>query len=364
MNASPKDIKNRPKELLGLPRYRCLPEEPFYIDLENSIGQFLFNDIFDLDGVQPIEQEVINPSTEKKDGVPLFGVNPSKEAIDFYEKRGDNFQMINVVVCCYGFEEKDGKLFGLPYHISIRPAQNKGLPANISIKWIEQFDLSRVLDGQPHYMGYNPFSNAFGLFAIGNIPVNENIFSDTVGFVYQSYFLSSKYSQQDVCDPGMCTALLGESRTILNDYRKFRFSRYFKPFINIEPIKIWGCDSPIELFLLQAMHSFNLRPKIQMHIFKDGSSFPSLHSMWEDGVRTKNLARTITEADFFFEEQRVAVFCDSVAHHSSPEAIAKDKAIDASLNEIGIHSIRISGPDIVQSPMSCAKRVADIVNGG
>lgn len=363
MNASPKDIENRPKELLDLPRYGCLPETPFYIDLENSIGHFLFNDIFDLDGVQPIEQKVINLSTEKKDGIPVFGVNPSKEAIDFYEKRGDDFQMINVVVCCYGFEEKEGKLFGLPYHISIRPAQKRGLPAKISIKWIEQIDLSAVLDGQPHYMGYNPFSNAFGFFAVGDIPLNENVFSDTVGFVYNSYFLSSNYSQQDICDPGMCTALLGESRAILSDYRKFRFSRYFKPFINIDPIKIWGCDSPIELFLLQAMHSFNLRPKIQMHIFKDGSTFPSLHSMWEDGVRTKNLARRITEADFFFEEQKVAVFCDSVAHHSTPEAIAKDKAIDASLNAIGIRSIRISGPDIVQSPMACAHKVAEIVKG-
>ena len=50
------------------------------------------------------------------------------------------------------------------------------------------------------------------------------------------------------------------------------------------------------------------------------------------------------------------------SQNSTPEAIAKDKAIDASLNELGIHSIRISGPDIVQSSMTCAKRVADIVN--
>jgi hypothetical protein len=322
----------------------------------------LFNDIFDLDGVQPIEQEVIKLSTEQIDGIPIFHVNPSKEAIDFYEKRGDDFQMINVVVCCYGFEEIDGKLFGLPYHISLRPAQKGGVPANVNIKWIENYDLSKVLDGQPHYMGYNPFSNAFGLFAIGDIPVNKSIYSDTIGFVYNCYFLSSKYSQQDVCDPGMCTSLLGESRAILKDYKKYRLNRYFKPFTNINPIKIWGCDSPIELFLLQAMHSYNLKPKIQMHIFKDGSVFPSLHSMWEEGVRTKQLNNRITESDFFFEEKRIAVFCDSVAYHSSPEAISKDKAIDESLSEIGIRSIRISGPDIAQSPLSCAKRVLDMVN--
>ncbi|EPC5665627.1 hypothetical protein ACK3XA_28750 [Klebsiella grimontii] len=55
MNASAKDIENRPKELLGLPKYGFLPDTGFYIDLEGSIGQFLFNDISDLDGVQPIE---------------------------------------------------------------------------------------------------------------------------------------------------------------------------------------------------------------------------------------------------------------------------------------------------------------------
>jgi hypothetical protein len=362
MTASPKDIENRPKELMSLPGYGCLPQRPFYIDLEGSTGQFLFNDIFDLDGVQPIEQEVIKLSTEEIDGIPVFHVNPSKEAIKFYADRGDDFQMIYVVVCCYGFEERSGEFFGLPYHISIRPAQKGGIPANINIQWIENYDLCKVLDGNPHYMGYNPFSNAFGLFAVGNMPVNESIFSDTIGIVYKSYVLSSKYSQQDVCDPGMCTALLGESRAILGDYKKFRFSRYFKPFTNIEPVKIWGCDSPIELFLLQAMHSYNLKPKIQMHIFKDGSVFPSLHAMWEEGVRTKKLNNRITEADFFFEEKRIAIFCDSVAYHSSEEAIAKDKAIDVSLNDVGIRSIRISGPDIVQSPLSCAKRILDIVN--
>lgn len=357
-----KDIENRPKELWDLPNYGCLPNGSFSIDLAGSIGEFLFHDIFDLDGTQPIENKIMRLSKKFYNGLPIMEVNPSKDAIEFYEKRGDNFQMINVVVCCYAFEENNGEFIGLPYHISLRPAQKRGLPSSLSTKWIEKIDLSAVLESSPHYMGYNPFSNAFGFYAIGSMPVNESICSDTIGFVYNTYFLASRYDNQDVCDPGMCTSLIGESKSVLNDYRKFRFSRYFKPFKNIEPIKIWGCDSPIELFLLQAMNSLNLRPKIQMHIFKDGTIFPSLQAMWESGRRTKTLSKTITEADFFFEEQMVAVFCDSVAFHSSPEAIAKDKTIDDSLNAIGIRSIRISGPDIVQSPISCARRIADMVN--
>ncbi|MCB5300558.1 very short patch repair endonuclease [Yersinia intermedia] len=357
-----KDIENRPKELWDLPNYGCLPNGLFNIDLEGSVGQFLFHDIFDLDGTQPIENKIMGLSTKLYNNLPVIELNPSKEAIEFYEKRGDDFQMISVVVCCYAFEEKDGIFTGLPYHISLRPAQKRGLPSSVNTKWIEQIDLSAVLDGSPHYMGYNPFSNAFGFYCLGPVQPNKNICSDTIGFIYKTYFLASKYDKQDVCDPGMCTSLIGESKLILNDYRKFRFNRYFKPFENIEPIKIWGCDSPIELFLLQAMNSLKLRPKIQMHIFKDGSSFPSLQAMWEDGRRTKTLARTITEADFFFEEQKIAVFCDSVAHHSSQVEIARDLAIDESLKKIGIRSIRISGPDIVRSPLECAKRVEKMIN--
>ncbi|ELA8263707.1 endonuclease domain-containing protein [Vibrio parahaemolyticus] len=350
------DIENRPEELFKLPNYGCLPSGRFQIDLIGALGDFLGHDLFDLDGNQPIEGNILKLTGG------LINVNPSDEAIEFYRERGDDFQMINVVVCCYAFEERDGQLFGLPYHVSLRPAQKRGLPSSVGVDWIDNIDLERILDGNPHYMGFNPFSNAFGLYCIGEgMPVNEQMCSDVIGFVYNTYFLASKYDKSDVLDPGLCTSLLGESKALLNDYRKFRFSRYFKPFDNIEPVKIWGCDSPIELFLLQAMHSFGLKPTIQTHILTDGTIFPTLQTMWEGGVRTKALSKTITEADFYFAEQRVAIFVDSVAHHSSEEAIAKDKAIDEKLEAIGIRSIRISGPDIMNSPIACAKHVFDII---
>ncbi len=356
------DIENRPKELWDLPDYGHLPNRAFKVDLEGSIGEFLAHDLFDLDGTQPIENKIMGLSNKLYNGYPIIEVNPSEEAIDFYRTRGDSFQMINVVVCCYGFEERDGELFGLPYHVSLRPAQKRGRPSSVSVDWIQNMDLEKVLDGNAHYMGFNPFSNAFGLYGVGALPINKDICSDTIGIVYNTYFLASNYDKSDTCDPGMCTNLLGDSKIILNDYRRFRFSRYFKPFDNIDPIKIWGCDSPIELFLLQALNSLCLKPKIQMHIFSDGTVFPSLQSMWEDGKRTKSLAKTITEADFYFEDESIAVFCDSVAHHSSPEAIGKDNAIDEKLEKLGIRSIRLSGPDIVASPLECAKRVQDVVD--
>lgn len=356
------DIENRPKELWDFPSYGCLPERPFEIDLESAVGEFLAQDIFDLDGTQPIESKIFGLPNKYFEGHPVIEVNPSEGAIEFYRERGDTFQMISVIVCCHSFEERGGKLYGLPYHISLRPAQKRGTPSSVGVDWIKNMDLSRVLEGNPHYMGYNPFSDAFGLYAVGPVPINESICSDTIGLVYNTYFLASKYEKNDVCAPGMCTSLLGESRALLADYLKFRFSRYFRDFKTTEPIKIWGCDSPIELFLLQAMSNLGLNPKIQTIIFRDGSTFPSIQFMWESGLRTKKMANVITEADFFFEDEKIAVFCDSVAFHSSGDAMAKDSAINQKLVELGIRYIRISGIDIMSSPIECARKIRVLVD--
>jgi hypothetical protein len=355
------DIQNRPAELWKFPNYGHLPDEPFQIDLAGAVGDFLANDVFDLDGVQPLESTILKLSNEFFEGVPVVRVNPSKEAIAFYRERGDTFQMINVVVCCHSFERRDGKLYGLPYHVSLRPAQKNGSPSEVSANWIEKIDLERILAGEPHYKGYNPFSNAFGLYVIGKVPVSENVCSDVIGIVYKTYFIASKYDAKETSYPGLCASLLGENKGVIGDYQRYRFKQYFKSFKEIEPVKVWGCDSPIELFLLQAMSQIRLHPKIQMLIYPDGSTFPSLQSMWEGGMRTKKLAKIITEADFFFEDEKVAVFCDSVAHHTSEAEIAKDAAIDEKLKAIGIRSFRVYGKDIAESPVSCAARLQEFL---
>lgn len=355
------DIQNRPQELRAFPNYSYLPDEPFHIDLASAAGEFLAREIFDLDGVQPLESKVLHLSNETFEGLPVVGVNPSEEAIDFYRKRGDTFQMVNVVVCCHSFERREGKLYALPYHVSLRPAFKNGSPQEINVEWIANYDLARVLDGRPHYIGYNPFSTAFGVYALGPVPVSETVCSDVIGFVYNSYLVASSHVRKDVLDPGLCTALLGDTQGILGDYRKFRFKRYFKKFTDSRPEKIWGCDSPIELFLLQAMSQIGLHPKIQMLIYPDGSIFPSLQSMWEGGVRTSRLAKIITEADFFFEKEKVAVFCDSKAHHTSATEVAKDLAIDKKLETVGIRSFRLAGTDIAHSPIRCAAKLKEFL---
>ncbi|PZW75573.1 hypothetical protein DFS21_11290 [Pseudomonas sp. 2848] len=350
------DIQNRPKELEVLPNYTDFPDENFIIKLEHSTGEFLAHDLRELIGSQPVEGKILSLMGGE------FDINPPKEVIKFYGKRGDDFQMVNIVVSCYAFDRIDGQLVGLPYHISLRPAQKRGSPQHTGPGTIDALDLETLRDGFPRYMGYNPFSNAFGLFVKGAMAVPKGMHTDVVGIVYNSYFVSSKYDRKDVLLPASCIGLLGARNALLKDYQDFRCEHYFKHFKKTKPRKIWGCDSPIELFLLQGMGALGLRPQLQVMIFPDGSTFPLLHEMWRDGRRSKAFAKKITEVDFYFESNKLAVFCDSVAYHSSEEAIAKDKAIDEKLERIGIKSLRISGPDIMRSPMECAKYVQECLN--
>jgi len=55
---------------------------------------------------------------------------------------------------------------------------------------------------------------------------------------------------------------------IIEKFNKYRIKRYYKPFTDVKPRKIWGCDSPIELFLIQALAKNILYPVIQTSIFK------------------------------------------------------------------------------------------------
>lgn len=83
--------------------------------------------------------------------------------------------------------------------------------------------------------------------------------------------------------------------------------------------------------------------------------------MWENSRSRKRL-NAITDADFYFPDKKLAVFCDSKEHHSSKESTDKDSNIDKSLAEIGIFSIRILGKEIVADPIACATRVRDRLN--
>ena len=106
------------------------------------------------------------------------------------------------------------------------------------------------------------------------------------------------------------------------------------------------------------MDSINLYPELQTIICEDGFTVPGFHKLWENDKSRRRL-KTITDADYYFPSKKLAVFCDSIAYHSSPEAILKDKKIDEKLSKIGITSMRLCGRDIAESPISCAKRISE-----
>tara|TARA_Y100001963_G_C6782825_1_gene450954 strand:- start:2892 stop:3131 length:240 start_codon:yes stop_codon:yes gene_type:complete len=75
-----RNIENRPEELFELPYYKELPELPVTIDMSGSIGKFLEFDLFDLDGVQPLEMRHMLANDR------LVHVNPSEKSIEIYKK--------------------------------------------------------------------------------------------------------------------------------------------------------------------------------------------------------------------------------------------------------------------------------------
>jgi len=171
-----------------------------------------------------------------------------------------------------------------------------------------------------------------------------NAYTDSIGFVVNAYFLADQYEKDKVLLPNMVDA----PRFIQEKYTQYRINHYFKQFKNTQPRKVWGADSPIELFLIQALAARNLYPQIQTLFFETGDVFPSFYEMIEEQNLTKETT-LITEADLYFPDKKVAIFCDSTRHHRSKKARHKDDKISSALNEIGIRSIRVQGANIVNN---------------
>lgn len=344
------NIENRPKELYALDYYSSLPNSKFEIDLEGSIGDFLKMDILDLDGIQPVEDFHVNDEG-------LITVNPSDKLVAKIKTKKTKFQLIHLVVNTYAFTTKDGKTYAKPYAISLMPSSKRCELTEVDIESIQALNLESINEQHKVYYGFNPFKGAYGFFGIGEMPYPE-IETDMYGFVISTYALSTNFDHQKVLCPHI--PLIKNHNQARKDYFKYRKDWYFKKFSKIKPRKIWGCDSPIELFLLQAMNSIGLAPDIQTFICHDGFTAPSFHKLWEN-QRSRKRMKAITEADFYFPDKKVAIFCDSRQHHSQSDKIEKDKKIDTALTQVGIKSYRIFGPDIAKSPIECANSIKEFL---
>ncbi|WP_075201113.1 hypothetical protein [Serratia marcescens] len=348
-------IKDRPFDLEAIPFYREMPQKPLRFDIGSTVHDFLEIDLNELDGLQPIEGRRLS-----KDSL-VFGVNPSEDLLNSYERDNVEFQMINVIVNIYGIKEDNGVLVGKPYSISLKPMEKRGKVTTNPPSFFRHFDLEFLRQQDYFYKGFNPFTLGYEIFGnysslISKGPLTGH--TDMLGFVINTYALANKWDFKDVLLPAMpdCSNFLREK------FSKYRTRRYFKPFENVKPRKIWGCDSPIELFLLHAMDSRGLSPEIQTALFEDGSTHPSLHQMISANSKESEI-RQITDADFYFPEQRLAVFCDSNAFHRGKLAGKKDARIDSELNDLNIKTIRVTGREIIDSPYACVNRIIKMLNG-
>jgi hypothetical protein len=348
-------IEKRPPQLADMAFYKSLPRMPIQVDFD-MFPDLLKFDVYGLCGLLPVTSQIAELFPDR-----TFGVQPTQEVVDYYCSKNTQFLMVSVVANCCIFKQENGIIRGHPYSVSLFPASVRNKLDYVSPHFAASFDLENMSTRNLLYLDYDPFSGEWGLFGPYSILAGENginlCFSDMIGFVLGVYFLADSFQPDDV----IMVDLADAPSVIQKKYRTFRIKRYYKSFTNLQPRRIWGLESPIELFLMQAMIDYGLSPVPQHLIYGDGSTYPCFHDMFLD-ESFRNDKTLITQADFYFPDRRLAVFCDSSKHHRSKKARAKDESITESLKELGFNTLRIPGPVIVDDLSHALQLVVDKLN--
>jgi hypothetical protein len=342
-------IADRPEYLLDQDDYRKLPEKPFAVDFE-TLPELVRQALGPLGGIQPVTGEMAKAANGK-----LYDM-PSEGEIALFKEMGTLFQPILLVLNIAHLKEADD--IATPYALSLMPTSKRGVLYEKNIELVAKLDVQRVVDENDLcYANFDPFTGERGLFGslqlfLGENPIN--CFLDELGIVVGQYFLTKTYDPADVIEVGMnFPGAKAEEK-----YRKHRANLLYKPFAEIKPRRVWGAQSPIELFLFQELLRRNLSPLLQVLVFEDGSVHPSLYNLWRD-IDFRYAPSLITEPDMYFSDQKLAVFCDSTRHHRGAKAKEKDAAIDEKLARVGISSVRLPGKLIVENLVAAADLVSN-----
>lgn len=302
-------------------------------------------------GIQPVTQEMCVAAKGK-----LF-VEPSLNEVKLFKEKNAQFQMINVVLSLARWEEKEGNIVSIPYAVSITPASKR---EKISTQTIEAI---AALKGAPAsksteeiYTDFNPFDGTKGKYWIGADYLafaRGQVSIETCGIVIERYFLNLKYDRNDVVE--FDTFL--PNKKSCEAYLRNRIKTVYKPFTKPSIRRIWGIETQTELLLFQELLSYGLKPEFQYLIYPDGSAYPSLYNAYSD-IEFRHGQNLVTEADFYFPEQKFAVFCDG-AHHRRVKNIEKDNRITENLNALGIQSIRLPNDKIKDDVQNCVKLIRE-----
>jgi hypothetical protein len=278
---------------------------------------------------------------------------PSEGEVALFQKLGTQFQIVSVVASMVAVGRREERLVVTPFALTLMPAQKRGVIDVVSIDKVAKVDISRIArEAEAFYTGFDPFSGEWDLYGLQTPELVAGPgFLDEIGLVVDAFYLATSFDPDDVLAPdiGLPAGKNWER------YARHRRELLFKPFQRVEARRVWGVESPIELFLVQELARRGVHPQLQMLITDDGRTFPSLYHLWGD-IDFRYGGGLVTEADLFFPEQRVAVFCDGGRFHRGKKR-KKDLAINAKLQDLGITPLRIKGRIIVQDLGSAADLV-------
>jgi hypothetical protein len=343
-------IDNRPKHLLDQEDYKKLPAKPFAVHF-GALPELVRVALGPLGGIQPVTGAMAKAANGELHDM------PSEGEIKLFKENGTLFQPVFLVLNIAHLKEVNGTPIATPYSLSLMPTSKRDALDEKGIDLIANLDAQKLVEEmEPCYANFDPFTGDRGLFGSVGIFIGENpinCFLDELGIVIGQYFLATQYDAADVIEVGMGFA----SPKAEEKYKKHRANLLYKPFKEIEPRRVWGAQSPIELFLFQELLRRELSPLLQVLVFDDGSIHPSLYDLWRD-IDFRYAPGLITEPDMYFPNQKLAVFCDSTRHHRGGKAKAKDAAIDERLAKIGVSSVRVPGKHIVDDVKAAADLVA------
>jgi hypothetical protein len=344
-------IRNRPETLLADPDYGVLLPPPYQLDWSSTPELTKFS-LLALGGIQPLTGDMAAAA----DG--LLSDKPTPGEIELFRQRRTKFQLVSVVANCIVIGVADNVPVLKPYSITVLPSSKRGEVTHSDIEFVAAVSGSAALEMDSAYIGYDPFVGEWAFRGEVGLVVGDKPrpgFMDEVGLVTDYYFLATDYDENDVA----MVPLDMDNEELRRRYFKHRTKLLFTPFERLQPRRVWGVESPIELFLLQELSRRGRYPQPQVMIMEDGSTFGSFYELWRD-LEAHHTNGLISEVDLFFPEQKVAVFCDG-AHHRRRKQREKDLAIVAALEAVGIRSVRIPGRDIMRSLVQSADRVIELL---
>lgn len=300
-----------------------------------------------LGGIQPITGAMARASGG------ILTDTPSGGEAETFRDAGIQFQMVMLVASIAHLRTGDGAPVAYPYALTLIPASKRGAVTTTSVDYIVNMAGGAAEQADWCYTGFDPFTGEWGMFGVlGGFIGRYDGALDEVGLVVGRYYLQVGYDPTDALE----TPLGFDNPRQEEKYRRHRAKLLYQPFKEVALRRVWGAESPIELFLMQELLRRGLDPQPQVLFTDDGGCHGSLYHLWKD-IEFRHAPGIVTEADFFFPGPNLAVFCDSGAYHRGPKARAKDEAIDERLRTFGVKSVRVSGRTIVDNLAAAADAV-------